>query len=159
MASFGQSFVADELPQSNNYDPVPEGWYNVVVHSAELKPTKDNSGQYINVRYDITGPTHQGRVIYDIINIKNKSSQAEEIGRQQLGNLMRAIGLAKVDDTDELIGGNIQVKVGIRQQEGYDPTNNVKAYKSLSGSIPTQQTQQPQQEQNSSKSAPPWAKK
>lgn len=158
MASFGQSFVAEELPQSNNYDPVPEGWYNVVVHSAELKPTKDGSGQYINIRYDITGPTHQGRVIYDIINIKNKSSQAEEIGRQQLGNLMRSIGLAKVDDTDELIGGNIQIKVGIRQQEGYEPTNNVKGYKALSGSIPTQPKVETQ-DSSSSKAAPPWAKK
>lgn len=164
MAFIGQTFDANELPQGN-YDPLPAGWYTATIADAELKPTKDGSGQYIKVRYDITGPTHQGRVVFGNLNIKNASAKAEEIGRQQLGEIMRAIGLAKVTDTDQLIGGSLQIKLEIRQQEGYEPSNDVKGYKATSGSVPTPAAASaPAQAATpapaaSGKAAPPWAKK
>lgn len=138
MAQLGQSFAADELPASSgDFAPLPEGWYNAVIHSADIKNTKDSTGQYIAIRYDITGPSHQGRIVFGNVNIKNKSSQAEEIGRQALGGIMRAIGLARVDDTDQLVGGNLQIKLSIRTQDGYDPSNDVRGYKPVGGSSST----------------------
>jgi hypothetical protein len=70
MAFLGQTFNADDLPQGNTYEPLPAGWYTATIADAELKTTKDGSGQYIKVRYDITGPTHQGRVVFGNINTK-----------------------------------------------------------------------------------------
>ncbi len=165
MAFLPQAFDAADLPQGGNFDPMPAGWYTATIADAELKPTKDGSGQYIKVRYDITGPTHQGRVVFGNLNIKNASAKAEEIGRQQLGEIMRAIGLAKVTDTDQLIGGSLQIKLEIRQQEGYEPSNDVKGYKATSGSVPTPAAASaPAQAATpapaaSGKAAPPWAKK
>ena len=167
MAFLGQTFDANELPQGNggNYDPLPPGWYTATINKADLQPTKDGSGQYIKVRYDITGPSHQGRVVFGNLNIKSASAKAEEIGRQQLGELMRSIGLAKVTDTDQLIGGSLQIKLEIRTQEGYEPSNDVKGFKATSGSVPTPATASaPAQAAAaapaaSGKAAPPWAKK
>lgn len=157
MAFLGQTFDANELPQGNggNYEPVPAGWYNVNITSAELKPTKDGSGQYIKVRYDITGPSHQGRVVFGNLNIKNKSAKAEEIGRQQLGDIMRAIGLPKVNDTDELIGGNLSIKLDVRAAtEQYAAQNEVKGFRSITGSAPALAPAP----SAPAKAAPPWAK-
>lgn len=140
MAFIGQTFDANELPQGNggNYDPLPPGWYTANITAAELKPTKDGTGQYIKIRYDITGPTHQGRVVFGNLNIKNASAKAEEIGRMELGNLMRAIGLAKVTDTDQLIGGSLQIKLAVRAAtEQYSAQNEVKGFKAITGSAPT----------------------
>lgn len=138
MAFLGQTFDANDLPQGRTYDPLPPGWYTATIADAELKPTKDGSGQYINVRYDITGPTHQGRVVFGKLNIKNASAQAEEIGRQQLGEIMRAIGLARVTDTDQLIGGSLLIKLDVRAAtEQYDAKNEVKGFKAITGSAPT----------------------
>jgi hypothetical protein len=171
MAFLGQTFNADELPQGNggNYDPLPPGWYTATITAAELKPTKDGSGQYIKVRYDITGPTHQGRVVFGNLNIKNASAKAEEIGRQQLGDLMRAIGLARVTDTDQLIGGVLQIKLGVRDAtDQYDAQNEVKGYKAITGSVPTFAAPAASPAASapaaaapaaSGKAAPPWAKK
>lgn len=138
MAFLGQTFSTETLPQSeNNYDLLPAGWYNVKITKAELKDTKSGTGSYINVRYDITGPTHQGRVVFGMINITNQNPKAEEIGRQQLGELMRAIGLARVEDTDQLIGGELQIKVGVKEaKDGYDASNDVKGFKAIGGGIP-----------------------
>lgn len=165
MAFLNETFEADNLPQGNSYEALPAGWYNVNVTGAELKNTKAGNGQYIAVRYDVTGPTHQGRVVFGNLNIKNHNPQAEEIGRQQLGELMRAIGLARVTDTDQLIGGSLQIKLEIRQQEGYEPSNDVKGYKATSGSVPTPAAASaPAQSAqaapaSSGKAAPPWAKR
>jgi hypothetical protein len=166
MASLGQSFNEDDLPQSSgDFAPLPEGWYNAVINSALIKNTKDNSGQYIAVRYDITGPTHQGRVVFGNINIKNKSSQAEEIARQALGSIMRAIGLPRVDDTDQLVGGNLQIKLSIRAQDGYGPTNEVRGYKPIGGESKTPMpssfgdSSNKDSTQKNEAASPPWKKK
>jgi len=167
MAFLGETYDANELPQGNgNYDVLPAGWYDATVTQAELCDTKNGNGQYIKVRYDITGPAHQGRVVFGNLNIKNASSKAEEIGRQQLGELMRSIGLAKVTDTDQLIGGQLQIKLSIRPADGqYEAQNEVKGFKSLTGSVPAAapaaKTEAPAQAAPaaSGKSAPPWAKK
>ena len=112
MAFLNEEFNVNELPQGNgNFEPLPAGWYTATISQSELKATKAGNGQYIKLRYDITGPSHQGRVVFGNLNIKNANPKAEEIGRQQLGDIMRAIGLAKVTDTDQLIGGQIAIKL------------------------------------------------
>lgn len=158
MAFLEQAFDVETLPQSeSNFEALPPGWYNATIVSAELKSTKDSTGQYIAVRYDITGPTHQGRQVFGNLNIKNNSSKAEEIGRQQLGVLMRSIGLAKVTDTDQLVGGQLQIKLTVTKSEQHGDGNNVGGYKAIAGgSLPTASSNNAP---TTATSAPPWAKK
>jgi len=159
MALLDDVFDINSLPeQENNYDPIPEGWYEAVINKADVKPTKDGTGQYISVRFDVTGPTHQGRVVFSIVNIRNKSAQAQSIGLQQLGSIMRAVGLTRVDDTDQLIGGRLLIKVTIRKQEGYDPTNDVRGYKAIEGAV-MPSAAAPAASKENAKAAPPWSKK
>lgn len=173
MAFLGQTFAASDLPQSNggNYEPLPAGWYTANITQAELKSTLAGDGQYIKLRYDITGPTHQGRVVFGNLNIKNASAKAEEIGRQQLGEIMRAIGLAKVQDTDQLIGASIQVKLDVRpartdEKTGktYEASNDVKGYRAINGGAapafkPAAPAAAPATQAAPAKAAPPWLKK
>lgn len=135
MAFLDQAIDLGSLPQSEqSYELLPPGWYSASITKAELKATKDGTGQYIALRYDITGPSHQGRVVFGNLNIKNRSVKAEEIGRQQLGELMRAIGLSRVQDTDQLIGGQLSIKVSIQEgSNGYEARNEVKGYKAIGG--------------------------
>lgn len=159
MSFLGETFNAEELPQgTGSFDPIPAGQYDATITRADLKPTKDGSGQMIAVRFDITGPTHQGRVVFSNLNIRNKSPKAEEIGRQQLGDIMRAIGLPSVQDTDQLVGNAIKIKVEIEKKEGYEARNVVKAFKAASGSpAPAPAAQAPAA--GGAASAPPWARK
>lgn len=136
MAFLDEVFSTDDLPQGNtgDYAPLPDGWYNAHIAKAELCTTKAGTGQYIKLRYDITGPTHQGRVIFGNLNIRNPNPKAEEIGRQQLGDLMRAIGLAKVQDTDQLVGGSLSIKLATKAADGqYEASNEVKGFKAIEG--------------------------
>ena len=161
MAFLNEAFDVNELPQgTGNFEPLPAGWYTVTISEAELKSTKAGNGQYIKLRYDVTGPTHQGRVVFGNLNIKNPNPKAEEIGRIDLGNIMRAIGLAKVTDTDQLIGNSLSIKLDIKTDPQYGASNEVKGYKSLSGSAaPVAQMSPSQLASSTAKAAPPWATK
>jgi hypothetical protein len=157
MAQLDETFSADTLPVSDrNFEPLPAGWYTAVVNAADIKVTKAGTGKYIAVRYDITGPTHQGRVVFGNLNIKNPNPTAEKIGREQLGEIMRAIGLATVQDTDQLIGGQLQIKLEIRESEQYGASNDVKGFKSAGSAPPAAVKAAPAA---STKAAPPWVKK
>jgi hypothetical protein len=162
MAFLNEAFDVNELPQGNtgSFEPLPAGWYTVTITQAELKDTKAGNGQYIKLRYDVTGPTHQGRVVFGNLNIKNPNQKAEEIGRQQLGDIMRAIGLAKVTDTDQLIGNSLSIKLDVKQDAQYGASNEVKGFKSMSGSAaPVAASMPAAAAPASAKAAPPWAKK
>lgn len=162
MAFLTESFEEASLPKSDrNFYPLPEGWYTATITGAEVKKTKAGTGEYIAVRYDITGPTHQGRVVFANLNIKNPNPKAEEIGRQQLGELMRAIGLARVTDTDQLIGGSLGLKLAVVKSEQYGDSNDVKGFKSLTvGRAMAVETKAAAQSAPApGKAAPPWAKK
>lgn len=161
MAFLGETFSTDSLPVSDrSYDLVPDGWYNATITKAELNNTKAGTGQKIDMRYDIVGPTHQGRVVFGTVNVRNQSQKAEEIGRQQLGEIMRAVGLAKIQDTDELVGGSICVRVKIKPAEnGYDARNEVTGFKSASGALPqVTSTSAPEPTASVGGAKPPWAK-
>ena len=162
MAFLGETFSTDELPVSDrSYDLIPDGWYTATITKAELGMTKAGTGTKIDMRYDITGPTHEGRVIFGNLNIRNPSQEAEEIGRQQLGEIMRAIGLAKVEDTDQLIGGTLQIKVGqSKPQAGYEVRNEVKGFKAVGGSAApaAPAPAAPAATSAPSGAKPPWAK-
>jgi hypothetical protein len=156
------------LPESDrSYDPVPPGWYAARIHSAEVKATKAGNGQYIKVRYDIVGPSHQGRVIFGNLNIRNPNAKAEQIGRQQLGELMRAIGLAEIQDTDQLIGGTCEIKLDVQAADGeYAARNEVRGWKHGGGGTPAAakpdaakpQWAQPDAPKAPAAKAPPWRK-
>jgi hypothetical protein len=165
MAFLDTPINAADLPvgQSGNFEPLPAGDYQVAIESAEIKDTNDRTGQYIKLKMKVNGPTHSGRVVFSNLNIRNKSPKAEEIGRQQLGDIMRAIGLATLTDTDQLIGAPLTVKLSVKPADGqYEAGNEVKAYKAGNGSAapapsfpaPSSAVSQP-----ASASAPPWAKK
>ena len=158
MAFLSQSFDVSDLPKSEkNYAPLPAGWYSATITEAEIKQTKAGTGEYISVKYSITGPTHQGRGIYGNLNIKNSSPKAEEIGRQQLGEIMRAIGLARVDNTDQLIGKSLSIKLSVKSSEQYGDDNEVKGFKALEGgAMPALASSAAPA---AAKAAPPWAKK
>jgi hypothetical protein len=168
MAFLDQSYSVDTLPESQSIEPIPSGWYTATITEASLNTTKSGTGKYIKVRYDITGPTHEGRVVFGNLNIRNANTDAERIGLQQLGELMRAIGLARVQDTDELIGGRCSIKVSVREDKTgqYGPQNDIRGWKATEGSRPPMAqpaATMPKPAQTTATapaaSSPPWAKR
>ena len=143
----------NDLPDSDNssMEPVPAGVYQALIDGAELKTTKAGTGQYISLRLKIQGGQYNNRVFFDIININNPNETAQNIGLATLKKIMSAMQLMTVQNTDQLIGGTLVVKVAIERSEQYGDKNKVKDYQSVGGSapvinVPVQQPVQPMQQ-------------
>lgn len=162
MAFLDTPINASDLPESSgDYGALPQGDYSVRISEAGIKATKDGNGQYIKLTLDVTGPSHVGRKIFAYLNIRNASAKAEEIGRQQLGSLMRAIGLPTLKDTDQLIGGELVISVKVKPADGqHGESNEVKAYKAIGGgSAAPMPAAKPAASAAPADSTPPWARK
>jgi hypothetical protein len=135
----GQTYDAN-MPSSTP-DSIPAGDYTANITEVEIKPTKDGRGEYVKVRHDITGPTHQGRVLFTNINISNPSQTAENIGRQQLNELQGAAGvhaLRQPQDLQQFVGRQVSIKVSTKKDEEYGDSkgfkNEIKGWKAIAGS-------------------------
>jgi len=143
-------FAQKPLDEPRTWEPLPDGWYDAMIVDAEIRDTKAGTGQYIAIRYDITGPTHEGRVVFTNINLSNPNSKAVEIGHQQLSQITQIIGIAELADTDQLIGSTLSIKLTTQRSEQYGDRNEVKGYKQ-SGSKPAMM--------KAGAAVPPWAAK
>jgi hypothetical protein len=157
MASF--DFDASTIPTTDkSYEVLPAGWYTASVTGAEVKQTKSGTGQYLRVEYTISGPTGAGRKVWSNYNVRNENPKAESIGREQLAELCRCVGLARVNDTDQLLGCNVSVKLKVREaSNGYDAQNEVQGHKSLEGSATPAPAAAPKAAAKAGPK-PPWAK-
>lgn len=160
MAFLDSPINASDLPEDvGGFEPLPAGDYQCRIGAAEIKATKDGNGQYVKLSLDVIGPSHSGRKLFANLNIRNASAKAEEIGRQQLGALMRAIGLPTLTDTDQLIGGIFIAKVTVKNDEKYGAGNEIKAYKACEGSAVPAGIPKAAAQAATPKASPPWAKK
>jgi hypothetical protein len=145
------SFDTSDVPVSDrSFDLLPAGWYAATITGAESRDTKSGTGKYLRVEFTLADPA--GRKVWSNYNVKNDNPAAESIGRQQLAEVVRAIGKKAVRDTDELRGCVLSIKVKVREAaNGYEASNEVAAAKALEGSAPTKTA--------AGKPSPPWAKK
>lgn len=156
-----QPISAADYASDRSAELIPPGWYVARITEATVKMTKAGTGKYVAVRYDITGPTHQGRVVFGNLNISNPNPTAEKIGREQLSDLMRSLGLPTLQDTDQLIGGICQIKIGVEAGEGqYKDRNEIKGWKVADGPKPASMPAWAQDEPKPSAGpkTPPWKK-
>jgi|TARA_R110000787_G_scaffold161705_1_gene275092 hypothetical protein len=141
---------------TGSFEPIPSGTYDAIVQGIDLRKTKAGTGQYLACRLDVTGPTQQGRVLWANLNISNPNPKAEEIGRRQLGELMKAAGVSTVEDTDQLLGGRLSLGVQVKEDEKYGKRNEVKKMTAKPGGA----SAAPMPSASGAKSsAPPWAAK
>ena len=160
MAFFTNPISFADIPQDEErgpMEPIPEGVYDVVVQGIDLRTTKAGTGQYMATRLDVTGPTHQGRVLWTNINFDNPNPAATAIGLRQLGELMKAVGVDPVDDTDQLLGGRLKATVIIKDDPQYGRRNEVK--KLVSAAPDRSAAPAPAKAAPAAKSSsPPWAR-
>ncbi len=157
-----EAFQIEEMPESSVPLAIPAGWQTFTISEAEIKETKARNGQYIKLRLDVLGGEYDGRVIFENVNVRNQNEVAERIGRQQLGEIMRATGIASLNDTDQLIGGTLMAKLAVKKDEDYGDENGdvnvIKAFKSIDGTAAPAPSANKTAQKRAIDNKPPWAK-
>lgn len=133
LSSFTSVNVNEEAAKSSgggDYGPLPKGKYLCTVEKAELKATNAGDGTYLNVMLRVSQEKHNNRVIFDKLNIQNKSAKTVEIAIQQLSALMLACGFDSIQaNPAAVVGKSVVADVGLEAAKGnYDARNKVWGY-------------------------------
>jgi hypothetical protein len=136
MGFLGKSLDDSNIPEGTGFDLIEPGWYTATVEKVEIKDTKAKDGSYLNIQFKINGPTRAGRVVFGTITLRNPSPEAEAMGDRYLQAMRSSLGIAKLTDSDQLVGGTLEINVKISKSPGYDDKNEVKGYKAVNGSAP-----------------------
>ena len=130
-------FNAAEVEPQGSFEPIPAGWYTAMITDSEFKPTKNGNGEYLQLRLDVIEGEHEGRVLFDRLNLNNPNQTAVEIAQRQLSAICRAVGVMTPQDSNDLHDRPLKVKVSIRPAgNGYEASNEVKAYEAADGGQP-----------------------
>jgi hypothetical protein len=126
------NFDATNVAPATGIDTVPAGWYAVAIDESDLKPTKDGAGTYLQLRFNILDGQYRGRKLFTRLNIVNQNEQARTIAIAQLSAIAHAVGILHVQDSQQLHGLPLKVRVKLKPAEGqYDESNEVTSFKNI----------------------------
>ena len=127
------NFDATAIEPAAPISALPPGRYPVAISKTEMKDTKAGTGQYLQIELTITSGTAANRKLWSRLNLVNQNQQAVDIAYRELSAICHAVGVLQVNDSDELLGREMMVDVGIEKngQTGED-TNRVKGYAAVS---------------------------
>jgi hypothetical protein len=153
-------FSEEAIGGNDGFAPIPAGRYVGRLEKWELKDTKDGSGNYLSLRWDVTEGDRAGRVLWQNMTMCNKSDQASKIGRRELAAMLKAFGgdpeNGKIkEQLDHFTGSEVVLIVGVRENKQFGPENHIKGFASLE-SKPSVVTKVAQPAQPATKKKQPW---
>ena len=122
-------FDAHNVEPTASYEPLPAGWYKAVFTASEEKPTKAQTGSYLQLSAEVIEGEHQGRKLIERLNLNNPNSTAVEIAQRTLSSICRAIGVMTPRQSADLHDKPFMVKLAVKPGDGaYGPSNEIKEY-------------------------------
>ena len=135
MADLGETFDPASIPESDrNFDPLPAGLYQVQVTESEIVDIKSGNGQSLVLTFEVMGGTFENRKLWDRLNIRHSSEQAQSIAQRALADLFLATNTPPSRNSDDLHFKPCLAKVRIvPAKDGYEAKNEIRGYKALAG--------------------------
>ena len=122
-------FNAMAVEPQTSYEPMPADWYKCVITNTEEKPTKAQTGSYLQLDIEVIEGSFAGRKVFDRLNLNNPNSVAVEIAQRALSSICRAIDVPNPKNSSELLDKPLMVKVAVKPADGqYSASNEVKGY-------------------------------
>ena len=149
------NFDASTVEPSAGKDPLPAGKYVATISASEMKPTKNGTGQYLEIEYQIIDGEHKGRKLWSRHNLQHPNAQAVQIARGELSAICRAVGVMTPKDSAELHGLPLTITVKLqKRQDNGESANEIAAWskKEAAAGVPQQQTGAA----NGAPVTPPW---
>jgi hypothetical protein len=131
------NFNATAVEPSTAYEILPKGKYLCVATASEMKATKNNTGEYLQITFEIVEGDNKGRKIFERLNIRNANKTAEDIAQRTLSALCRAVGVMQLTDSEQLHDIPVMLEIAVEEGKGeYGPQNRIKGYSPAGQSQP-----------------------
>lgn len=161
-----EGFDASTVEPQKGFTPIEPGRYPAIIKDSAFKPTKDGTGEYLQLTFEIIGEKHNGRLLWARLNLKNKSDEAVRIAQAELSAICRAVGVLRPSDSSQLQNIPLQIDVKFeKHKEGEEPRNKIAGYHPAQGAAHSAPEvakgimQQTTAASTASSNAPAWLKK
>lgn len=133
MAKLG-GFNANDHESLEDFTAIPAGDYPAKLVESERIQNKARTGYFLKLVFQITEGKYKNRKLWSNLNLEHPKAEVVEIANRELATLMKACGKITVDDSEDLHGIEIELKVTKKAATANFPeSNEIKNYKALSG--------------------------
>ncbi len=148
------NFDANTVDPNVAYEPIPAGWYKAVITASEEKPTKAQTGSYLQLSLEVIDGPQLGKKVTDRLNLNNPNATASEIAYRTLSAICHAVGVMTPRQSQDLHDKPLMVKVAVKPADAtYAASNEVKGYEACDkAKTETAAT-------GTKSSTPPWKRK
>jgi len=128
------NFDASEVaPMTDSFEPIPAGWYQMRVVGADMHVgSKPDAGEMLKLQLEVDAEEHMkygGRRAFSYLCINHQSNTPRNIARRHLSSICQALKKGELQDTEELLGEVLNVRLKIRPAgNGYDASNEVAGF-------------------------------
>ena len=130
-------FNASEVEPTSSFEPIPAGKYLAAITDSEMKPTKNGSGNYLQLTFTIIEGQYKNRVLWARLNLANPNATAVKIARSELSAICHALGVMQPRDSVELHNLPLVIVVKLKKREDTgELTNEIKGYERRRDSLP-----------------------
>jgi len=130
MSMLPEVFNAKDNEKMGGFEPIPAGWYLAEIAKSEMKDNKSGTGRYLTCQLKVLEGEFQGRYLFNLLNLVHPNQQAVEIAQKELASICEACELDEIEDSTELHGIAMAVRVVIKEGNDQWPAKNeIKAYK------------------------------
>ncbi len=149
---------------AQDFGAIPSGEYLAQITASDMKPTKQNNGEYLELEYTVIDGEQKGRKIWIRLNLQNKNETAQRIANEQFRSIRDVTGVANPRTSEELHYKPHVIRVefyarGTADRRGTirnSDQNEIKAFKAAEGGVPAQQSAAPAA---APATAAPWAQR
>lgn len=122
----------EEEFRGGGFDPIPNGEYLAIIHDSEQKEVKSNRNNlYLELKFQVVEGEYKGRFVWNRLNLKNQSPDAQRIARAELAAIMKVLNLPNATDSSELHDLPLVIDVRVANRgDGQGKTNEIRNYKS-----------------------------
>ena len=113
MVALPQTYNTADLPDTGgNTVLIPKADYKAVIVASELKQTKDNQGQFLELKVILTEGEQANTEFTERLNIVNNNPVAVKIAYQTLARISESIGMTQTPgDSNQLHNKPLMVRV------------------------------------------------
>lgn len=128
-------FDANTVDPSVGFEPIPAGKYTAVITESEMKPTKSNTGEYLELKFQIIEGEFANRLLFARLNMRNANEMAVKIALAELSAICHAVGVMKPKDSLELHNLPLTIKVvRKKRQDNGEYANEINGYEGKNAS-------------------------
>lgn len=98
-----------EAVEPSSFGPLPAGEYDGEIVGCDIKETRSGTNML-----SLEIQTDKGKV-WDNLNLWHSNPKAVDIAKERLSAIGSALGMSKIDDTDQLLAKQVRIRVGIQK--------------------------------------------